>query len=319
MSNELPPSTSVRKPLPPSPCVGVCVMEPDQTLCQGCGRSGEEIGLWSTADDDRKRQIWVALPSRLAGLGVRSFRLSQTPEAVGAFIAATFKARAGVWQLGDCGRVPEAGVGFSLIERDGIEPGGTQSDEVTGSLSVSVNEDACTAVRLTTEGLQSAIRLLRNDRVRVFGLGSELGHGRMEAVALVLPRGRARIGAHMKFTSLGRDEGAIRHEDRDGLVFDAGSGEDACRQLYRAKSAISEADIGSPEFVSKGGVKIIETALGRIETNGSDRECIGHDKATCVPITVQDAVRSIPSAFSVCAVFRPQDTEWLAMALPLGA
>jgi predicted Fe-S protein YdhL (DUF1289 family) len=37
-------------------------------LCIGCGRTLDEIALWSVLDDDDKRAVWALLPGRLAKL-----------------------------------------------------------------------------------------------------------------------------------------------------------------------------------------------------------------------------------------------------------
>jgi uncharacterized protein len=37
--------------------------------CLGCGRTLDEIALWSVLDDDDKRAVWALLPARLAALG----------------------------------------------------------------------------------------------------------------------------------------------------------------------------------------------------------------------------------------------------------
>ena len=49
----------------PSPCVSVCVMHPQTGWCEGCMRTLAEIGDWSRASDETKRQIWQQLPGRL--------------------------------------------------------------------------------------------------------------------------------------------------------------------------------------------------------------------------------------------------------------
>jgi predicted Fe-S protein YdhL (DUF1289 family) len=36
--------------------------------CLGCGRTLDEIALWSVLDDDDKRAVWALLPERLAQL-----------------------------------------------------------------------------------------------------------------------------------------------------------------------------------------------------------------------------------------------------------
>jgi uncharacterized protein len=47
-----------------SPCVKVCVMEPDTGLCAGCGRSLDEIARWSSMTDLERRRIIESLPDR---------------------------------------------------------------------------------------------------------------------------------------------------------------------------------------------------------------------------------------------------------------
>jgi hypothetical protein len=36
--------------------------------CVGCGRTIDEIALWSVLDDDDKRAVWALLATRLARL-----------------------------------------------------------------------------------------------------------------------------------------------------------------------------------------------------------------------------------------------------------
>ena len=52
----------------PSPCRNVCVMDEASGHCTGCGRTIDEIALWSVLDDDDKRAVWALLPERLAQL-----------------------------------------------------------------------------------------------------------------------------------------------------------------------------------------------------------------------------------------------------------
>jgi predicted Fe-S protein YdhL (DUF1289 family) len=52
-------STSV-----PSPCIGICTMQPTTALCVGCYRTVDEIKAWSSADEARKRSIWVDIVKR---------------------------------------------------------------------------------------------------------------------------------------------------------------------------------------------------------------------------------------------------------------
>lgn len=41
----------------PSPCNKICTLDPDGRLCIGCGRTRDEIATWSTAGEDRRREI----------------------------------------------------------------------------------------------------------------------------------------------------------------------------------------------------------------------------------------------------------------------
>lgn len=47
-----------------TPCIHVCVIEPGSGLCEGCGRSLEEIARWSQLTDGERMRIMRALPER---------------------------------------------------------------------------------------------------------------------------------------------------------------------------------------------------------------------------------------------------------------
>ena len=53
---------------PPSPCIGVCRMNTDSGLCDGCHRNIDEIMQWSSAADADKRAIWQAIQQRRRAL-----------------------------------------------------------------------------------------------------------------------------------------------------------------------------------------------------------------------------------------------------------
>ena len=48
----------------PSPCVGVCRMNPVTALCEGCLRTVAEIAAWSRSSDDEKRTVWRLVEAR---------------------------------------------------------------------------------------------------------------------------------------------------------------------------------------------------------------------------------------------------------------
>ena len=51
-----------------SPCKNICVMHEPSGHCIGCGRTLDEISLWSVLDDDDKRAVWALLPERMERL-----------------------------------------------------------------------------------------------------------------------------------------------------------------------------------------------------------------------------------------------------------
>jgi predicted Fe-S protein YdhL (DUF1289 family) len=50
-----------------SPCVLVCVLDPATGLCQGCGRSREEIAGWSRFTPEVRRRIMARLAAEREG------------------------------------------------------------------------------------------------------------------------------------------------------------------------------------------------------------------------------------------------------------
>jgi uncharacterized protein len=65
----------------PSPCIDVCQMNAQTGWCEGCGRTIEEITLWSRLDDATKLQVWKLLPERRAELQRRLFPETARPKA----------------------------------------------------------------------------------------------------------------------------------------------------------------------------------------------------------------------------------------------
>ena len=53
-----------------SPCVKVCVMDPQRGVCLGCCRSLDEIAAWGGMTDEERETIIAALPERKRRLDV---------------------------------------------------------------------------------------------------------------------------------------------------------------------------------------------------------------------------------------------------------
>lgn len=55
-----------------SPCIDKCGLDPTGRWCLGCGRTGDEIAGWMTADDEERLEILDRLSERLARLSPKS-------------------------------------------------------------------------------------------------------------------------------------------------------------------------------------------------------------------------------------------------------
>lgn len=51
---------------PPSPCLGICLMDPWTRMCRGCLRTIDEIAGWYAATPDEKRAVMARLAARRA-------------------------------------------------------------------------------------------------------------------------------------------------------------------------------------------------------------------------------------------------------------
>ena len=49
-----------------SPCINICVLDAASSLCQGCGRTLDEITRWAALEEPVRQAIMAQLPSRLA-------------------------------------------------------------------------------------------------------------------------------------------------------------------------------------------------------------------------------------------------------------
>ncbi|MGO4704480.1 DUF1289 domain-containing protein [Microvirga sp. 2MCAF38] len=48
-----------------SPCIRVCLIDPETGLCEGCGRTREEIGTWYRMTEEERLAIMAILPERM--------------------------------------------------------------------------------------------------------------------------------------------------------------------------------------------------------------------------------------------------------------
>ena len=57
-----------------TPCIKICVVEPETGFCIGCGRTRDEIARWLSISHLERRHVMGALPERVATLTLRKTR-----------------------------------------------------------------------------------------------------------------------------------------------------------------------------------------------------------------------------------------------------
>lgn len=53
------------RPKPSSPCIKVCLLEAATGLCEGCGRTRDEIARWGSMSEPQRLAVMADLPERL--------------------------------------------------------------------------------------------------------------------------------------------------------------------------------------------------------------------------------------------------------------
>jgi predicted Fe-S protein YdhL (DUF1289 family) len=48
-----------------TPCIRVCILDPETGLCEGCGRTREEIARWFRLPEEERLRIMAELPERM--------------------------------------------------------------------------------------------------------------------------------------------------------------------------------------------------------------------------------------------------------------
>ncbi|MDB5559384.1 MAG: hypothetical protein JWQ36_2318 [Enterovirga sp.] len=51
-----------------TPCLHVCVLDPETGLCEGCGRTRDEIARWGSMSEEERLAIMSGLDERMRRL-----------------------------------------------------------------------------------------------------------------------------------------------------------------------------------------------------------------------------------------------------------
>ena len=48
-----------------TPCLRVCILDPETGLCEGCGRTGQEIADWYLMTEEQRLAVMAGLEERM--------------------------------------------------------------------------------------------------------------------------------------------------------------------------------------------------------------------------------------------------------------
>ncbi|MGI9524233.1 MAG: hypothetical protein ACR2PG_21580 [Hyphomicrobiaceae bacterium] len=217
------------------------------------------------------------MPQRLAEIGATSFRLPAEPEEIARFVYLSNAERAGSWHM--------AGATSHVCFRPEIGASVARSD---GRVDVR-NPNG------------SHFRFECHDRVRVFGLTLAPGQSGMRAVALVLPRGRAKIDHNTP------PEGA--YDEVSGRVWPICTMAGPFARVFQSQKLEARQNSSEESQVAPSMLRL-ETALGHITTHCGERP---DGLAGMLPRSDDTSV--VPSSFVACAVFYAWNASWLTAQL----
>ncbi len=64
-----------------TPCINVCTLDHETSLCFGCGRSGGEIATWLQMSPDMRDAVMAQLPERRRALDAKILARAAAREA----------------------------------------------------------------------------------------------------------------------------------------------------------------------------------------------------------------------------------------------
>jgi predicted Fe-S protein YdhL (DUF1289 family) len=289
-----------------SPCTGVCTVDAVSGYCRGCARTADEIAVWSTAGNARKREIWAALPRRFERLAIAVTRLPWLPDEITAFIADTLAARSGTWVTGCHGATAEFMIGPEESAEIGVAP-----------------------PELTAITARGALRFAPLPNLRALQWRDPRAEGGVRAIFIVIPRPRNVSAPSLLLTDCGPDAAAIRPEHRGETLFDLGLGREHMRFAVRSanpelNAALRDA-VGltfeallqrcGQALLEHNPTRVVETALGRIEVTtpipvpGGKSPDGPHTHLLPGYLALQRATPAavdLPEAYSLCATFHPR-------------
>ena len=65
-----------------SPCVKVCIMDPQRDVCMGCARTLDEIARWGVMSEEERDAVMAELPARRKRLALPPVSLEDNARGV---------------------------------------------------------------------------------------------------------------------------------------------------------------------------------------------------------------------------------------------
>ncbi|MBK1665168.1 DUF1289 domain-containing protein [Rhodospirillum rubrum] len=241
----------------PSPCIGICKMTDDGSLCVGCARTADEIAQWSALEGEAKLTVFRDLPRRRAASGLGVPVLGHPVAALDRLILGSLDDRGAVWRIGVPGAFGEFNLGDgSVVTARLWEYGG---DAISGR----------GGVRVVLDHTSQKIKMI----------GQTNDSGVVERIDLCLYTRKAAMSHRSQICEIGLDTEALRTGDRRGTLFDLGLGlphvdfcvrveEASLLDLLRAHCGTSLLDPASPvlEAIRQASPqRVLLTRMGRVE------------------------------------------------------
>ncbi len=186
----------------PSPCIGICKMNADGSLCIGCGRSAAEIKDWPSYDGEQKLDAFRALRKRREETGYGVPVLGYPMATLDRIILGSLDDAQAQWSIG----VPGAAVEFN----------GKDGSLLTARLWEYGGE---------VRGGQGGVRVvLDHGAQKIKMIGQANAKGLIGRIDLCLYTRKAAMSNRRVLSEIGPDVEALRTGDRQGVLFDLGLG-----------------------------------------------------------------------------------------------
>ncbi|MCF8481456.1 MAG: DUF1289 domain-containing protein [Rhodospirillum sp.] len=241
----------------PSPCIGICKMNDDGSLCVGCGRTSVEIKEWPSYDGERKLDVFRLLAKRRTEIGYGVPVLGYPVAALDRLILGSLDDSQAHWSIG----VPGAAVEFN----------GLDESLLTARLWEYGGE---------VRGGQGGVRVvLDHGAQKIKMIGHPTADGRVGRIDLCLYTRKAAMSNRWTLGEIGPDVEALRTGDRQGVLFDLGLGLphiDYCVRVeeagllallreWRGKPVLGEDRTVFDALRAASPHRVLLTRMGRVE------------------------------------------------------